>query len=302
MRPAEAVELIQGEPGTSVTLTVLHEGESKPVEVPIVRAVIETPTVLGDLRKPDNLAEWDFVIDKDQKIAYVRVTEFDRPTADELYKVLQQLQAEGVRGLVLDMRGNPGGLLTSAVAVSDFFLTDGRIVSTRGRRTERAYTAQADGTLFEPAAKYPIAVLIDRGSASAAEIVAAALQDHGRAVVVGERTYGKGSVQNVFEMEEKSTALKLTTQSYWRPSGQNIHRFPDSKDSDDWGVKPTPGFEVPLSVEERKQLARGRQQRDVVHGKPGAGNGAPRKPVEYTDKVLDRALEHLRGEIGKAKS
>jgi carboxyl-terminal processing protease len=304
IRPAEAVEMIQGEPGTSVTLNVLHEGAMKPVDIPIVRAVIEVETVLGDRRKPERLSDWDYVIDPARNIAYVRVIEFDEPTAGALTTVLKQLQAEGVRGLVLDLRGNPGGLLTSAVAVSDLLLNEGTIVSTRGRRlAEKAYTAKADGTLFEPAATHPVAVLIDRFSASASEIVASALQDNGRAIVVGERSYGKGSVQNVFPLENETTALKLTTQSYWRPSGQNIHRFPDSKDTDEWGVKPTPGYEVPLSIEERKAYLEWRQKRDVVHGKPGAAPpAADRKTIEYKDKVLERAMEYLRAELDKQKS
>jgi carboxyl-terminal processing protease len=301
----ETIGMIQGEPGTPVTLTVLHDGEKKPVDVTITRAIIQVETVLGDRRKADNPREWDFVLDKQHQIAYVRVLEFDEPTAATLRQVLEQLQAQGVRGLVLDLRGNPGGLLTSAVAVSDLFLTEGRIVSTQGRRTpERAYNAKADGTLFEPAAQHPVAVLMDKFSASASEIVAAALQDHGRAVIVGERSYGKGSVQNIFPLEDHTTALKLTTQSYKRPSGKNIHRWPDSKDTDEWGVKPTPGFEVKLTDEERLQFLRDRRKRDAVHGKPGAPP-APEKETKdapFVDKVLDRALEYVRTELDKQKS
>ena len=295
-RTSEAVEKIQGEIGTPVTLTVVHEGQKKAVDVTMARAEIKIETVLGDRRKPDNPAEWDYIIDKDKKIAYVRLLEFEKPTADTLQQVLKQLEAEGVRGLILDLRGNPGGLLTSAVAVSDLFLTSGRIVSTQGRKTpERVYDAKAEGTLFEPAAEHPMAVLIDKYSASASEIVAAALQDHGRAVIVGERSFGKGSVQNVYPMED-NTALKLTTQSYHRPSGRNIHRFPDSKDSDEWGVSPNPGFAVKLTDEERYQFLLSRRKRDVVQGKPGAGpEKKDEKVAPLVDKVLDRALEIFAG-------
>src|SRR5206468_12447384 len=137
-------------------------------------------TVLGDRRQADNSREWDYLYDPEHKIAYVRLVEFDEPTADTLRKAVGQLQAEGVRGLVLDLRGNPGGLLTSAVAVSDLFLTEGRIVSTQGRKTpERVYEAKADGKLFEPAAAHPLAVLLVQYRASASLIVSAALQDHG---------------------------------------------------------------------------------------------------------------------------
>jgi carboxyl-terminal processing protease len=288
-RYAEIVEMIQGDPGTPVTLTVLHPNESKPVDITMTRAIIEVETVLGMRRKADHPKDWDFIIDPEQKIAYVRIVEFDEPTAPTLKKLLEWLDAEGMRGLVLDVRGNPGGLLTSAVEVADLFLKDGQIVSTKGRRqNERVYSAKEAGTLFEPAEQRPIAVLIDRGSASASEIVAAALQDHGRAVIVGERSYGKGSVQNIFSMENQSTALKLTTQSYWRPSGKNIQRFPDSRDSDDWGVKPDPGFEVSLTNEERIAMLNSRRQRDAA--KPG-------EEQALVDPVLDKALAYLRAKL-----
>ncbi len=306
LRTSEAIELIQGEPGTPVTLSVIHEGQKKAVDITVVRAEINVETVLGDRRKADNPAEWDYVIDKDRKIAYVRVLEFDEPTAEALKKVLTQLQNDGVRGVILDLRGNPGGLLSSAVAVSDLFLMEGRIVSTQGRKTpERVYSATADGTLFEPAAKHPVAVLVDKYSASASEIVAAALQDHGRAVIVGERSFGKGSVQNIYPLEDRSTALKLTTQSYRRPSGKNIHRFPDSKETDEWGVSPNPGFEVKLTDEERYQFLVARRKRDVVHGKPGAAPPEEKKDGKeppFVDKVLDKAAEYVRGQLDKQQS
>lgn len=121
--------------------------------------------------------------------------------------------------------------------------------------------------MFLPPEKYPIAVLINRNSASASEILAAALQDHNRAVVIGERSYGKGSVQNIIDLENKSSGLKLTTASYWRPNGKNIHRFPDSKETDEWGVKPNPDYEIILKDEERLELLLDRSDRDVVRDK-----------------------------------
>lgn len=293
VRYAEIVEMIQGDPGTSVTLTVLHPNETKPVDITVTRAIIEVETVLGAKRKADSPKEWEYIVDPEHKIAYVRLVEFDEPTAPTLKKLLEHLDAEGVRGIVLDVRGNPGGLLTSAVEVADLFLKDGRIVSTKGRRqNERVYSAKSPGTLFEPAAERPIAVLIDRGSASASEIVAAALQDHGRAVIVGERSYGKGSVQNIFSMENQSTALKLTTQSYWRPSGKNIQRYPDSRDSDDWGVKPDPGLEVSITNEERIAVANARRKRDAA--KSGEESAA-------SDPALDKALGYLRSKLNSTR-
>jgi carboxyl-terminal processing protease len=301
LRMAEAVDLIQGEPGQKVVLTVLHEGTREPVDVPIVRAVISVPSVLGDLRKPDNPKEWDFLLDKENKIGYIRLTNFSKTAAAELREVVQGLEAQGVRGLVLDLRNNPGGLLKSAVEISDLFLTEGRIVSTKGRNhREEVYDAKPEGTLLLPAERYPMAVLVNKYSASASEIVAAALQDHGRAVVVGERTYGKGSVQNIIMMEHETSALKLTTASYWRPSGKNIHRFPDSKETDDWGVKPDPKLEVPMKDEERLEYLRYRNDRDVVRAKPKAPDKDGKEKTPFVDHVLDKALEHLKKEIQKA--
>jgi carboxyl-terminal processing protease len=311
MRLNEAVELIQGKPGEPVTLTVLHESAKEPVDVPITRAEIRVPGVMGDLRKTDNPNEWDYFIDKANKIAYIRLVNFSEKAAQELREAVEQLQQEGLRGLILDLRNNPGGLLRAAEEVADLFLTGGVIVSTRGRNEkEKVYEAHPEGTLLTPAEKYPMVVLINKYSASASEIVAAALQDHKRAVVIGERSYGKGSVQNVIEMESNSSALKLTTASYWRPSGSNIHRFPDAKDTDEWGVKPNPGFEVPMKDEERADYMLNRLERDIVHGKPGSPPPPPRprpqkdgdkekekKPFE--DRVLKKALDYLRGEIKK---
>jgi carboxyl-terminal processing protease len=300
-RSTDAIDLIMGEPGTPVTLTVLHEGETEPTDMPLKRATIEVPTVVGDMRKPDEPKEWDYMIDKDKKIAYIRVLEFGETTAADLRKALQALQTQGVTGLVLDLRANPGGLLKSAVEVSDMFLSEGAIVSTRRRRSDddETFNAKPDNNLLEPAADHPIVVLIDRFSASASEIVAAALQDHKRATIIGERSYGKGSVQNLHAMEDRKTAIKITIASYWRPSGKNIHRFPDAKETDDWGVRPNEGFDVRLTDQERKDYFAGRRYRDIVSGKTGHMPDKVREKVEapFHDKVLDRAMQHIREQL-----
>jgi carboxyl-terminal processing protease len=252
----DAIDMITGEPGQKVVLTVLHHGAREPIDIEITRAEIEVPSVLGDTRKPDNPKEWDFFLDKANKIAYIRLVNFSENTAADLRRTLDELKKEALHGLVLDLRTNPGGLLRSAVEVCRLFLPEGRIVSTRGRdQQEEVYDARGDAVLV-PAKDYPMAILVNRLSASASEIVSAALQDHNRAVIIGERTYGKGSVQNILEMENRTSALKLTTASYWRPSGKNIHRFSDSKDTDEWGVRPNPGFEVKLSLNEQRDYFR----------------------------------------------
>jgi carboxyl-terminal processing protease len=313
MRMSEAVDMIQGEPGSKVTLSVVREGVKEPKDIPITRAIIKVPCVLGDLRKPDNPKEWDFFLDKKERIAYIRLTTFSKTAASELRTVVEGLEKDGVRGLILDLRNNPGGLLRAAVEISDMFLNEGVIVSTKGRNhKDEVYHAKPEGTLLTgPNGDVPIVVLINKFSASASEIVSAALQDHKRAVVVGERSYGKGSVQNIILMENDTSALKLTTASYWRPSGKNIHRFPDKKDfeaakidPDEWGVKPSEGMDVKMKDEERLAYMAHRSDRDIVRSKPKAPemdkDGKPKPP--FVDRVLQKALEAVKKEIHKGQA
>jgi carboxyl-terminal processing protease len=260
----EAVKRLKGEAGTSVTLTIRHLGVAEPETLTITREWVHVETVLGDKRKPDD--SWDFMLDHDKHIGYVRISGFSRDTAEDLKKALVDLQGQGLKGLVVDLRFNPGGLLTSAIDVSDLFVSEGKIVSTSGRNVpERSWDAQKDGT-FDG---FPMAVLVNHYSASASEILSACLQDHKRAVIIGERTWGKGSVQNVIELEGGKSALKLTTASYQRPSGKNIHKFPDAKDTDEWGVLPDPGFDVKLSMNDTRRLIEYRHDRDILLGKHG---------------------------------
>jgi carboxyl-terminal processing protease len=303
MRMEDAVDLIQGDPGQKIVLTVLHEGEKEPVDIGITRAIIQVPSVQGDLRKPGNPKEWEYLIDKENRIGYLRLSSFSKTAPTEMRAAVEAMQKEGARGFILDLRNNPGGLLKSAVEISDLFLTEGKIVSTKGRNhRDEAYEAKSEGTLMTPYEKYPMVVLINKYSASASEIVSAALQDHNRAVIIGERSYGKGSVQNIILMEHDTSALKLTTASYWRPSGKNIHRFPDSKETDEWGVKPNSGFEVPMKDEDRLDYLRYRADRDIVRTRPKPADKEAKEKKPFVDRVLDKALEHLRKEVRKAES
>jgi carboxyl-terminal processing protease len=316
MIPDKAVEVLVGRPGTPVTLSVLHEGDDKIEKITMNRAIIDVPSVLGDGRKADD--NWDFMYDKDNKIGYVRISSFIQNTTDELKRALVDLKAQGMRGLVLDLRDNPGGLLSAAVEISDMFVTDGLIVSTKGHNTvSKTYDAQKEGTYED----FPMVVLVNRNSASAAEIVSACLQDHKRAKVVGERSYGKGSVQNIIELEDGNSVLKLTVATYQRPSGKNIHKFKDAKDSDEWGVSPDPGLEVKLSRRDYETWFLGRRDRDTVsharkaRSKPEekekekekgkadekapedgpAADQARSKP--FVDRPLNKALELLKEEL-----
>ena len=297
MRLDEAVDMIQGDPDTTITLTVLHDGGKEPVDIPIRRSIIKVQSVLGDRRKENK--DWDYYLDDKSRIGYLRITSFSETAAAEVREIIMAQQKEGLRGLILDLRNNPGGLLRAAVEIADMFLTEGKIVSTRGRyQQEEIIEARPEGTMLLPAERYPIAVLINRNSASASEILAAALQDHHRAVVIGERSFGKGSVQNIIDLENKSSALKLTTASYWRPSGKNIHRFPDSKETDEWGVKPDAGYEVALKDEERLEFLMDRSERDIIRDKKTTEAKPDKKP--HVDKVLQKAVEYINGKAEKA--
>jgi carboxyl-terminal processing protease len=239
-------------------------------------------------------------------IAYIRITQFAENTVKDLTRVVDQLQADGVKGLILDLRTNPGGLLKAAIEVSELFLPPGtRVVSTVGRsQKEVTYDARKpELSRNGPYTSYPIAILVNRFSASASEIVAGALQEAGRAVIVGERSYGKGSVQTVMIMEGGTSALKLTTATYFvgkDDKKKNIHRFPDSKETDEWGVKPNEGFDVKLSDEERINYFRWRQRRDVVR-QPGQPTpkveDGDTLPADFQDRVLEKAKDYIRGEI-----
>jgi carboxyl-terminal processing protease len=315
----DAIRLMKGADGTKVSITVVHAGHSKREKFTLTRERVCVETVLGDRRKRDD--HWDFMYDEKNAIGYVRVSAFGLDTAKELRTAMEYLKKRKLRGLVLDLRFNPGGLLRSAIEVSKLYVSDGRIVSTKGRNSpERVWNAEG-GDAFEG---FPMVVLVNRYSASASEIVSACLQDHHRAVIIGERTWGKGSVQNIVELEHGRSALKLTTAAYRRPSGKNIHRFPDAREKDEWGVMPDLGYELALDDRETRALADDRRQRDIIAAhttddksaavvkdqplasrpsdiKPDANTHAAdakaKKP--FVDRQLEMALKYLRGKLAK---
>lgn len=279
---SQAIKTLKGRAGEKVNLTVIHKGTNKPIPLTITREIIHVATVLGDTYKKDNA--WDYMINKKDKIGYIRLTHFSRHSAEELKAAIDDLVKQGMKGLVLDLRFNPGGLLSQATEISDMFIESGKIVSTQGRNSRnRKWEATKEGTYSD----FPMAVLVNRFSASASEIVSACLQDHKRAMIVGERTWGKGSVQNVIELEEGDSALKLTTASYHRPSGKNIHRFPGSKDADVWGVTPDKGYRLRLKDEELEQLGIYRRNRDIL-------DHSAKLDEEFKDKQLELALKYIK--------
>lgn len=277
---SRAVELMKGPPGETVSIKVRHLSATEDEEISMERAIISVKSVLGDKWGKDG--KWDFIVDDEQKIGYVRLTQFGRKSADELAVAIETLQKQGMKGMILDLRFNPGGLLSQAVQISDLFIKSGTIVSTEGKNTDkRTFSATEAGTLPD----FPMAVLINRFSASASEILSACLQDHKRAIVVGERSWGKGSVQNVIELESGASALKLTTAGYLRPSGKNIHRFPDSKVTDEWGVHPDE--EVRFTRKELEEYDEYRRARDVL------SEEAPPES-SFKDRQFEKAIERVR--------
>jgi carboxyl-terminal processing protease len=207
MTLVDAVKKMRGLKGTKINLTIKREDTPELIEFTLVRDIIRVQSVRSRSLEPG--------------YAYVRLAQFQERSDRDLQRALEKLTAEktGIKGLVLDLRNNPGGLLTQAVRVSDLFLETGMIVYTEGRieAQRQKYFAQKDGTWMD----FPIVVLVNGGSASASEIVAGALQDHKRAVVLGTKTFGKGSVQTILPLDD-SSALRLTTARYFTPNGRSI--------------------------------------------------------------------------------
>lgn len=300
MTVADARKLITGEPGTQVLLTI-RRASRNPTDEPVTltRGRIPQHPVSGVRRRADDPAKWEWFVDKPSGIAYVRIAGFNELTAKELKAALEDIERDGGKALILDLRDNPGGLLNQAIEVANMFLPEGKpIVSTRGRNAEkeRAFKAEKDREMFKPADQRPIVVLMDDGSASASEIVASALQDNGRAVVVGQRSYGKGSVQKLLRLQfgDVKVAVKLTTETYWRPNGENMDRrlAPKSK-SDEWGVKPN--VEVPMTNLEKEWAAWEYYKSIWVAGKPSVVG--PNPPSPPMPKVPTSLFLGLRNQI-----
>ncbi len=277
MNLMEAVRLMRGPAGTKISLTIAREGEERLLEVSLVREVIKIHSVKARLL--------------DDGIGYVRIAQFQEHTADDLHRALDALAAEAggeIDGLILDLRNNPGGLLEQAVKVADAFLNEGLIVYTEGRdeQSQMSFSAVDDGS--EP--DCPLVVLINSGSASASEIVAGALQDQHRALILGTRSFGKGSVQTIIPLEDGS-GLRLTTARYFTPSGTSIQAK---------GIRPD--IEVhPLKAEEELAGEHLREADLENHfDAPVEDRSHPASPSRLSDEdrrdyQLMRAFDLLRG-------
>jgi len=295
---SEALPKMRGKPGSKVRLSVLHPGEEKPSDITLTRAIIPIESVRGVNRKIGG--GWDYHVQRDPRIAYLELSTFGEHSLDELSRVLtsEDLNAES---LIIDLRDNAGGLLTAAVDLCDLFIPQGVIVTTRGRGgvEKKKYTASSRTLLPK---SIPIVVLINGLSASASEIMAGCLQDHQRATVIGVRSYGKGSVQNIIKLEDGKSALRLTTASYWRPSERNIHRTRKSKDEDEWGVKPDKGMEVPLDEKQSEARIAALRKRYTAQLRYSVGDKTAKEeaqtPIDAADPQLQRAIEFLQKKIG----
>ncbi len=287
---------LKGPVGTQVSLVVRRETDELPLTV--LRATIELESVIGDHRDQRN--RWVYRLASHPQIAYIRLTSFGEKTVDELGKVFSDLDNQ-FEALVLDVRGNSGGLLYAARDVCDMFVESGRIVSTRvrGGRIEEVYEA-GPGTLVQ--FDKPMAMLIDGGSASASEIVAACLQDNKRALIVGTRSFGKGTVQNILPLQFGRSALRLTVARYFRPSDKNIHRDKGATEDDDWGVRPDEGLEVQMDQDQLERLGKRWQQASypMLAGQANTGQDdpAPAGNSLQIDPQLSRAVEALLPQIG----
>ncbi len=245
-----ATQYLRGAPDTEVTLTIRREGSADPFKIKIRRAIIETESVTGDSRLPDG--HWEFLMQAAPKIAYLRVEIFGEKTPHEMRTALTAIR-DSANGVIIDLRDNAGGLLPTATDICDMFLEDGVIVSTAGRDGILESSRKATAGVVLPEST-PIVVLVNDMSASASEVTAACLQDRHRATIIGERTFGKGSVQNVVELEGGKAALRLTSAHYYPPSGRNIHKRPKAKEDDEWGVMPDKELVVPLTEEQKKSV------------------------------------------------
>ncbi len=265
----EAVKKIRGPMGTKVNLTIMREGEAKPLEFSITRGVIPLISVRQYFLTPE--------------IGYVRISNFQSKTVKDLSAALEEMEkGREIKGLVLDLRNNPGGLLSQAIEVSDLFLNSGLIVSTKGRISSQNITATAH-TDKKPRT-YPIIVLINSGSASAAEIVAGALQDNKRALVLGTRSFGKGSVQTILPLSDGS-GLRLTTARYYTPSGKSIQSS---------GIVPDIELDfTPPNEKEKKDVGKFVREEDLEgHMENEAGEAIA--PVEKNDEMeKDRRVKML---------
>ncbi len=284
-------ELLRGPAGSMVTLGIRHRGSEEIEDIEVTREPVSVHVVKGF--RHIGPGQWGFMIDPELNVAYVRVSSFQANTADDFDQVLVTLRESGVRGLILDLRFNGGGLMNQAIEMIDRFISEGVIVSTVTRRQAvHEFYAHQQGIF--PNVK--LVVLINGASASAAEIVAGSLQAHQRATVVGSRSFGKGVVQHIINLRDGSAALRLTVSYYKLPNGRIVHKTPANATTDSWGI--IPDVEVPLTDAELEAIQESRRRVDSALNFPTTQQTHHAQPTTHpttspTPQILiDRQLAH----------
>ncbi|MBN2064626.1 MAG: S41 family peptidase [Sedimentisphaerales bacterium] len=261
MTTERAIDFITGPDGTDVKLMVMRKGFNEPREFIVTRKQIVVPTVKGVTR--DIMGDWEYFLDEEKTVGYLRLTSFSGETAGHLLSDIARLKAQGMKALVLDLRSNPGGYLETAVDIVNFFIKEGVIVSSRYRLAD----GYEDIRMARPSrcfdSEIPLVILVNSASASASEIVSGSLKDNGRALIVGTKTYGKGSVQNVIKLGFTDAELKLTIARYYLPGGRCVQRDTKDKLNKDFGV--SPDVTVELTLEQLKAWAKATRDADTLH-------------------------------------
>ena len=275
----QAVKTITGPSGTHVTLTV-RSPNATTKDYDLERRTIHVASIKGWLHRPGG--GWEYFVDPTNKIAYLRLTNFTKTTKDELDHAADELKSHGAKAMILDLRYNPGGLLASATEVCDKFLSSGKIVSTRADRETPNPPTLTTAQLDDDEIKLPVVVLVNQYSASASEIVSGALKDDHRAKIVGERTFGKGSVQMLFPLSSRTAYLKLTTSHYYLPSGRCIHR---EENSTEWGVDPD--LTIEMTPEQMRAAIDARQDLDVLRDADATAATARDEQAKLQEKAKD---------------
>ena len=286
-----ATSKMRGPVGEPVTLKVQHMSWPVTTAMTIVRADVQVDSVFGDRIQTNS--RWNYFLEEDPRIAYIRITLFGERTTEEFRKAIEEVK-DRAKAVVIDLRSNPGGILRSAVDMCDMLLDRGVIVSTRGRNEQLGSERTADHEVLLPLG-IPVVVLVNGDSASASEIMAACLKDSGRAMLAGQRSYGKGTVQQVFDLQDNQTAIKVTTAKFYRPNGKNIHRSEKSSETDDWGVTPDSELTQPISPLEEMYL----YKRWNSRGDPRLTNAAemPPSPSCEGDRQLSKVLNYLQATL-----
>lgn len=291
----KSIDRLMGNPNTNVVVVVHREGtpDDQTQEITVPRGQIQVSTVEGVRRVGE---DWDYWLDPQAKIGYIRIRQFTETTSFDFYQAARTLVDSGLKGLVFDLRFDPGGSLQAAIEISDMLISDGTIVSVKGRGVDRSYTAHKQGTLPD----FPMVVLVNSQSASASEIVTGALQDDHRAIVLGSRSFGKGLVQDVRTLKSGAGQLKITTAEYFLPSGRNLHKWPDSKT---WGVDPDPGFFVPMTNDEYTAMFKIRNELGVIKEGNGQGEWNDQQWVQQrlNDKQLSAAVQAINLRVEKGE-